>query len=348
MIGEDYDIKNMMEQQKKLQIPTEIVKVETDFESNVMHKLNYGGFKIPDFKITGSDFPPEEIMGLVIRNAKGLVKKNISNDAKECVLTVPAHWMGHKRKSFLLSSSTSGFKSNLINSTTAATIGFWTDHAKTKEGAKQLSAMKKGAKTPMFVFYVGGGHYDAAVVNVSANPEGKLYFKTQCVAGGAIGGEDMTSAIMEYVCANKLQREEDPCDDLQGRDRRSTLTNDPNINAFVDTITEHLENLGDIIKESFGKREDNGLGDALTYSSRVTIPPTPMKGGTDPNTPPPAAQQEAAPKQTRKDKYRGTRPSPLKNSVGLFVAEAQRIRAVIDNAKCQLSNPNSAKKEGEN
>ena len=70
MLGEDYNIENMKAQQTSLQIPTEIVKVSTDFESNVMHRLNYGGFRIPDFKITGSEFPPEEIMSLVIRNAK--------------------------------------------------------------------------------------------------------------------------------------------------------------------------------------------------------------------------------------------------------------------------------------
>ena len=138
--------------------------------------------------------------------SKDLVDKNVPHEAKECVLTAPAHWMGHKRMSFLMSSNSSGYKTNLINTTTAVTVGFWSEHAKTKEGSKQISAMKKGSKTPTLVFYAGGGHFDVAVVNVSANSKGKLYYKTQCVAGGDLGGEDLTSSITEYVCANKLKR----------------------------------------------------------------------------------------------------------------------------------------------
>lgn len=138
--------------------------------------------------------------------SKDLVDKNVPHEAKECVLTAPAHWMGHKRMSFLMSSNSSGYKTNLINTTTAVTVGFWSEHAKTKKGSKQISAMKKGSKTPTLVFYAGGGHFDVAVVNVSANSKGKLYYKTQCVAGGDLGGEDLTSIITEYVCANKLKR----------------------------------------------------------------------------------------------------------------------------------------------
>ena len=82
MLGEDYSYKNMTEKRDRLHIPTELVRVESDFESNVMKKLDYAGFKIPDFKVTGMDFPPEEIMSLVIRNAKRIADKSSPEGSK--------------------------------------------------------------------------------------------------------------------------------------------------------------------------------------------------------------------------------------------------------------------------
>ena len=131
MLGEDYDHKNMMKQKKRLQIPADLKRVESDFTTNnetfFTKHLDFASFSIQDFKVSGDEFPPEEIISLVINNAKRMGEKLEGTVPSSCVLSTPAHWMSYKRKSFLVAAETSGYKASLINCTTSSAIAYMSE-----------------------------------------------------------------------------------------------------------------------------------------------------------------------------------------------------------------------------
>ncbi|GMH83106.1 hypothetical protein TL16_g09486 [Triparma laevis f. inornata] len=352
MLGEDYDYKNMLKQKKRLQIATEIKRVESDFTTNnetfFTKHLDFASFSIPDFKVTGDEFPPEEIMSLVINNAKRMGDKLEGTNPSNAVLSTPAHWMSYKRKSFLLAAETSGYNASLINNTTASAIAYMSEYCRTKEGCKVVAQAKK-AQTPIStaVAYVGGGFFDIATIEILVSPDDHFTYKTTDIEGGDIGGEDLTSRIVEDVCS-KLVR-----DDVD-EEARSELTNDPNINAVVDIIADGVSVLGDMIKNAIGQEDGRmTLGEEMVQQRKfektmsVSNFQEAMAGAqTDENedvTNPsggrvsPIQDDPSAPKPQKESFWRGSRLSDIPNSCGMFVAEAMRVRAAVEEAKKQLS-----------
>ena len=148
--------------------------------------------------------------------------------------------MLHKRKSFLVAGQASGFETKLINSTTASCIAFMSKWAVSKDGKKALTNAKKtGRPISLALAYVGGGYYDIATIEVSVNGDGQLTYRTTAVEGGDVGGEDLTSKIVEYVCS-VLEREEEEED------------SDNDI-SFVDMVTEQIDAIGNMINAVVGK-----------------------------------------------------------------------------------------------
>jgi len=115
-VGEDYSYPTFVNKLNALHVPAEVVRSKSDFVNNATESLDYASYTIPDFKICGAQFPPEELTSLLVRHASRVcdeseyaaVESGVDTTTR-AVITVPSHWPGHKRKSYRISARTAGY-----------------------------------------------------------------------------------------------------------------------------------------------------------------------------------------------------------------------------------------------
>ena len=199
----------------------------------------------------------------------------------------------------------------LLNTTTACLLSYFFESAFADKGkgsflVKELEkAQKKELGVPFLTVYVGGGFFDFAYTVAKYDQrkgdgkkgDGKLgkplLFDTQAVKGGEVGGEDFTSALVEYVCL-RLKRVK-PTGEESSAAAASGL-NLPKTNIMmVDQILYDAQNYL------------NGFMASREKAASVF-------------------EEGAGATATTTTNFRGVKPSTISNNVGLYVAEAMKVR----------------------
>ena len=126
---------------------------------------------------------PEEISTLILQKVKKISSDFIGQEAKDAVITVPAHFNNAQRTATKEAAITAGFKNiRIINEPTAAAIAY---------GLENFSEEER----KVLVFDYGGGTFDVSILKIKGK---KFEVLTSC-GDSHLGGEDFTIRLTEYL-----------------------------------------------------------------------------------------------------------------------------------------------------
>ena len=127
-------------------------------------------------------FTPEKLSSLVLQSLKQDAEAHFGHAVNRAVISVPAYFNEHQRKSTLEAGRIAGFKvERILNEPTAAAIAY---------GLHQLDEEKL-----MIVFDLGGGTFDVSVVELF---EGTMEVRASS-GESFLGGEDFTTTLTARV-----------------------------------------------------------------------------------------------------------------------------------------------------
>ena len=129
-----------------------------------------------------TDFTPEELSALVLRNLIGDVEAATGEVVTGVVITVPAYFNDRQRKATRRAGEIAGVKvERLINEPTAAALAF--------------GVADRGDREPFLVFDLGGGTFDVSIVEMYEE-----IVEVRATAGdNRLGGEDFNDALIAAV-----------------------------------------------------------------------------------------------------------------------------------------------------
>ena len=126
---------------------------------------------------------PEEISTRILQKVKKISSDYNGQEAKDAVITVPAHFNNAQRTATKEAAITAGFKNiRIINEPTAAAIAY---------GLENLSKEER----KVLVFDLGGGTFDVSILKIKGK---KFEVLTSC-GDSHLGGEDFTIRLTEYL-----------------------------------------------------------------------------------------------------------------------------------------------------
>eukprot|EP00927_Polykrikos_kofoidii_P009782 TRINITY_DN140_c0_g1_i6.p1 TRINITY_DN140_c0_g1~~TRINITY_DN140_c0_g1_i6.p1 ORF type:complete len:770 (-),score=183.36 TRINITY_DN140_c0_g1_i6:158-2467(-) len=128
---------------------------------------------------------PEEVSAMVLGRMKQIAEKNLKRPVSKAVITVPAYFNDAQRQATKNAGAIAGLQVlRIINEPTAAALAYGLDQ---KAG--------EDSSTNVLVFDLGGGTFDATVLNI----EGGVF---QVLATGGdtrLGGEDFDNALLDWL-----------------------------------------------------------------------------------------------------------------------------------------------------
>lgn len=132
-------------------------------------------------EIGGEEYRPEEISARILKKIKKDVEDRHEN-IDEAVITVPAYFSVKERQSTVDAAEIAGFDDvSLLNEPTAACLQY---------------GVSKDTDEVVFVYDLGGGTFDATVVEITDTGA----FQVEGVEGGQrLGGEDFDDELYQYV-----------------------------------------------------------------------------------------------------------------------------------------------------
>ena len=133
-------------------------------------------------ELAGQTYTPEKLSSLVLRSLKQDAEAHLGQAVAEAVITVPAYFNEHQRKSTIHAGQIAGLKvQRIINEPTAAAIAY---------GFHELKEEKV-----LLVFDLGGGTFDVSIVELF---EGTVEVRASS-GESFLGGEDFTAAMAARV-----------------------------------------------------------------------------------------------------------------------------------------------------
>jgi molecular chaperone HscC len=133
-------------------------------------------------ELAGQSYTPEKLSSLVLQTLKQDAEALLGRPATDAVITVPAYFNEHQRKSTIHAGQIAGLKvQRIINEPTAAAIAY---------GFHEM----KGEKI-LLIFDLGGGTFDVSIVELF---EGTV--EVRASSGDTfLGGEDFTASLAARV-----------------------------------------------------------------------------------------------------------------------------------------------------
>jgi len=134
-----------------------------------------------DCPILGQHFTPEEISARILSNLVEYASKYIGEPVKKAVITVPAYFNESQREATKAAGRIAGLDVlKIINEPTAASLAY---------------SLKRGKKETVLVFDLGGGTFDASILQT-----GDGVFDVLATTGDThLGGDDFDQKIVNWL-----------------------------------------------------------------------------------------------------------------------------------------------------
>jgi molecular chaperone DnaK len=189
----------------------------------VKREMGNGDYR---FDYRGRSYNPEELSSFILQKLKHDAELRLGHPVEHAVITVPAYFNDHERRSTIRAGERAGFNVlKLLNEPTAAAFAY--------------GLANQGQDQRVLVYDLGGGTFDVTLVDI----EGKD-INVQATAGDhRLGGKDFDDVLIEHVAqAFRDKHGSDPLSDLQSyHDLRQkcvsakiSLTRRPKVNIFHD------------------------------------------------------------------------------------------------------------------
>lgn len=134
------------------------------------------------FKVNDFNFTPPELSALILKSLKKDAETYLKQDIKDVVISVPAYFSNEQRNETRFAAELAGLNVvRLINEPTAAALAYGLDHDDEEE--------------TIIVFDLGGGTFDVTLLDIEI-PLIEIHAST---GDNYLGGEDFTTAIMQYA-----------------------------------------------------------------------------------------------------------------------------------------------------
>ena len=146
----------------------------------------------------GKDYSAEELSALILRKLKQDAEAYLKTEITDAVITVPAYFRDAEREATRNAGKIAGFDVlQILNEPTAAALAY---------GIEQL-----GTDQNVFVFDLGGGTFDATIMNISETAIQMLATN----GDHKLGGKDWDDKIIAYVAEMfEIEHGENPLQDL--------------------------------------------------------------------------------------------------------------------------------------
>ena len=146
----------------------------------------------------GKDYSAEELSGLILRKLKQDAEVYLNTEVTDAVITVPAYFHDAEREATRNAGKIAGLNVlQILNEPTAAALAY---------GIEQL-----GTEQNVFVFDLGGGTFDATLMQISESTIQMLATN----GDHRLGGKDWDDKIISYVAEMfEIEHGENPLQDL--------------------------------------------------------------------------------------------------------------------------------------
>ena len=162
-------------------------------------KREMGKSKATFFRtFNGKDYSPEELSALILRKLKQDAETYLNTEITDAVITVPAYFHDAEREATRNAGKIAGLNVlQILNEPTAAALAY---------GMDQL-----GTDQNVFVFDLGGGTFDATVMQISESTIRMLATN----GDHRLGGKDWDDKIITYIAEMfEIEHGENPLQDL--------------------------------------------------------------------------------------------------------------------------------------
>lgn len=201
----------------------------------------------PIFEYMGKQYTAEDLSAILLRRLVEDAEKSLGRHVAGAVVTVPAYFNDIQRRATIRAAGAAGISvMKIVNEPTAAAVHYGYNHA----GKKRL-----------LVYDLGGGTFDASVVDADGDDISVLGTKGM----HTLGGKDWDDILINMVC-NRFQQQfdMDPRSDGAELEKLSVLCED-----YKKMLTDE-ESISARI-ECFGKSGgENGSGYTITRSEFET------------------------------------------------------------------------------
>jgi len=137
-------------------------------------------------EIEGNQYLPEDISGMILKTLKEAAEEQIEGILDEVVITHPAYFNDRQILATKKAGELAGFKQvHLLSEPLASAIEY---------------GYKQGYAQTLLVYDLGGGTFDACVLDVAKDIHGKETFQELADIGDMhLGGDDVDALLVEYM-----------------------------------------------------------------------------------------------------------------------------------------------------
>jgi molecular chaperone DnaK len=145
--------------------------------------------------VNGRQFRPETLSAIILRKLKQDAQR-VVGPISEAVITVPAYFDETRRRATLDAGRIAGLEVlDIINEPTAAALSYAALQAQQRAGGRQRFFEIPEGEITVLVYDLGGGTFDATVVQLKSNR-----FRTLATNGDReLGGKDWDDKIVDFV-----------------------------------------------------------------------------------------------------------------------------------------------------
>ena len=161
-----------------------------------------------DYKCQKEMFTPEQLSAMVLSKMKAIAEAHLGHEVHRAVITVPAYFSDAQRTATKNAGAIAGLQvMRIINEPTAAALAYGLDEA------------KRGTKSKVLVFDLGGGTFDATLLEMDED-----VFEVRATGGDTrLGGEDFDTALVNHLVAEiKKKHKVDPSNNPRAMRRLRT------------------------------------------------------------------------------------------------------------------------------
>jgi molecular chaperone DnaK len=149
-------------------------------------------------EVAGEEYTPEAVSARILAKIKGDVEEMTDESVEEVVITVPAYFGNKEREATMNAARAAGFNEE---------NGF--EDGDVSLLAEPIAAcMRYGANAvgeTVFVYDLGGGTFDATVVEITETANGDLDYRVDGTEGGQrLGGEDFDDKLYDVLKSTML------------------------------------------------------------------------------------------------------------------------------------------------
>ena len=158
-------------------------------EKMVPYQVVGGAADFVKVRVTGKDYTPPEISGMILRKLKEAAESYLGHKIRKAVITVPAYFNDSQRQATKDAGQIAGLEvARIINEPTAAALAYGLDKKKNEKIA---------------VFDLGGGTFDISILDV-----GDGVFEVLSTNGDThLGGDDWDEALINHI-ADEFKKEQ--------------------------------------------------------------------------------------------------------------------------------------------